>query len=201
MDHASVLRTFEDAQAILRGHFILSSGLHSDTYLQCARVLMVPERASRLCAALAEKLREALPSLAFDCVVAPAMGGVIVGYEMGRQLQLPSMFCERENGTFTLRRGFALEKNARVLVVEDVVTTGKSSRETLECIRAYGADPLAAVCLIDRSNGEAEKELGIPLVSLTRIAVQTFAADAVPDSLKSIPAVKPGSRWLQKSGN
>lgn len=197
MDQATVLKEFEAAEAILRGHFILSSGLHSDTYMQCARVLMDPKRAERLCNALADKLRSQLGENAFDLVVSPAMGGVIVGYEMARQLGVDSMFCERVDGTFTLRRGFSIPENARILIVEDVITTGKSSLETIECIKQFGGKVVAEACLIDRSNSETSK-LGIPVVALTSIEVKSFTADNVPAELQSVPAVKPGSRWLQK---
>jgi orotate phosphoribosyltransferase len=192
MDHNSVLQEFRDAQALLEGHFILSSGLHSDTYLQCARVMMQPERAARLCAALAEKVRGA--GVVADIVVAPAMGGVVVGYEMGRQLNLPTIFCERVEGTFTLRRGFMLEAGQRVLLIEDVVTTGKSSLETVTCIEQYGATVVAEASLVDRSGGT--HGLPFPLHSLLTLDVATFDAAHIPAHLSGIPAVKPGSRWL-----
>ena len=152
MNDNDIMAEFEAAEAILRGHFILSSGLHSDTYLQCARVLMNPKRADKLCAALAQKLRATLKDERIDLVVAPAMGGVVVGYEMGRQLGLETIFCERENGEFALRRGFAIQPGARVLMVEDVVTTGKSSLEAVKCVEAAGGTVVAEVSLIDRSN-------------------------------------------------
>lgn len=196
MDQSTVLKEFEAAGAILRGHFILSSGLHSDTYMQCARVLMDPKRAERLCKALAEKIRTVLGKDAFDMVVSPAMGGVVVGYEMARQLGVDSVFCERVDGTFTLRRGFTIPAQSRILLVEDVITTGKSSLETIECIKQYKGNVVAEACLIDRSGGQTET-LGIPVFSLATIEVKTFAADNTPPELQSIPAVKPGSRWLQ----
>lgn len=198
MNENEVLHEFELAQAILRGHFILSSGLHSDTYLQCARVLMSPKRGEKLCRALAQKVNSSLGGNAIDMVVAPAMGGVVVGYEMGRQLNKETIFCERQDGEFTLRRGFEIKKNARVLVVEDVVTTGKSSLEAIDCITQHGGVPVAEACLVDRSGGTAS--LGIPLISLITLVVQTFSEDTVPESLRHIPAVKPGSRWLNKTG-
>jgi orotate phosphoribosyltransferase len=133
-----IMAEFEAAEAILRGHFILSSGLHSDTYLQCARVLMNPKRADKLCAALAKKLLSQLGGQPIELVVAPAMGGVVVGYEMGRQLGVETIFCEREAGEFTLRRGFRIEPGMRVLMVEDVVTTGKSSMEAVACVEKHG---------------------------------------------------------------
>jgi len=195
MNEAEILKEFTDAGAILKGHFILSSGLHSDTYLQCARVLMEPSRADRLCKALAAKLTKQLPKAEFDLVVAPAMGGVIVGYEMGRQLGVPSIFCERENGAFTFRRGFSIEKGAKILVVEDVVTTAKSSLETIDCIRAHGGEVIAEASLMDR--GEGAKNLSVPLISLLKLNVPTYQPDALPAHLKDVPAVKPGSRGLK----
>ncbi len=188
------IQEFEAAEAILHGHFILSSGLHSETYLQCAKVLMDPKRAERLCKKLADKILAQLPEANFDMVVSPAMGGILVGYEVARQLNLPSVFCERENGIFTLRRGFTFPQNARILVIEDVLTTGKSSREAFVCIEKFGGKVVAEACLVDRSNGQAD--LGVPLISLLQLTVQTFNEDNVPEHLKKIPAVKPGSRHL-----
>ena len=192
---ADVLNEFQIAEAILRGHFILSSGLHSDTYLQCARVLMNPKRAEKLCAALADKIRAA--GIEIDLVVAPAMGGVVVGYEMGRQLGVETIFCEREEGEFRLRRGFRIEPGQRVLMVEDVVTTGKSSLEAVKCVEAAGGKVIAEASLIDRSAGESKK-MPFPLIALLTLEVKTFAADAVPAELANIEAVKPGSRFLKK---
>ena len=196
MNDDAITQEFLDAQAMLKGHFILSSGLHSDTYLQCARVLMDTKRADRLCRELATRIEARFGQNAFDIVVAPAMGGVVVGYEMGRQLGLPSIFCERQDGQFTLRRGFTLEPGQRVLLVEDVVTTGKSSLETVVCIEQYGAKVIAEASLIDRSGGT--HGLPFPLVSLLTLNVPTYQPDALPSHLQDIPAVKPGSRWLQK---
>ena len=193
-----ILQEFADAKAILQGHFILSSGLHSDTYMQCARVLMQPKRAEKLCAELAKKIRDQLGKNFADIVVAPAMGGVIVGYEMGRQLGLPTIFCERVNGQFELRRGFELAKDARVLVIEDVITTGKSSLETFELVKKFGAKVVAEASLVDRSNDEnLEEKMGVPVVSLLTIEVKTFDENNVPEELKNIPAIKPGSRFIK----
>lgn len=164
-------------------------------YLQCARVMMYPDRAERLCRALAHKIVAAVGVDAIDCVVSPAMGGVVVGYEVGRQLGVPTMFTERVEGTFQLRRGFEIEKGARVLMAEDVVTTGKSSRECIETIKAHGGRVVAASCLVDRSNGNVD--LGVPLVPLVAISVPSYAPDEVPDDLAALPAVKPGSRHLR----
>jgi orotate phosphoribosyltransferase len=194
MNTETILAEFEAADAILKGHFILSSGLHSDTYLQCARVMMDAARGERLCAALADKVRTHLPIFP-DVIVAPAMGGVVVGYEMGRQLALPTMFCERVDGAFTLRRGFHLEAGQTVLMIEDVVTTGKSSLEAVACVESYGATVVAEASLIDRSGGN--HALPFPLFSLLTLEVASYAPDTLPSHLQNIPAVKPGSRWLK----
>lgn len=189
-----VLDEFRAAGALLEGHFILSSGLHSSRYLQCARVLMDPKRAERLCAALAEIVRQRIVS-AIDLVASPAMGGVVVGYEMGRQLGVPAIFFERVEGKLALRRGFTIAAGARVLMVEDIVTTGLSSRECIAGIAAEGGRTVGAACLIDRSGGKAD--LGVPLAALTELDIPAYAADALPPELAAIPAVKPGSRGLE----
>ncbi len=195
MNDDTIYAEFIKAEAILKGHFILSSGLHSDTYLQCARVLMEPERAERLCAELARRVKAEAGENSIDMVVAPAMGGVVVGYEMARQMCVPGIFCERQDGSFTLRRGFTLEEGTNVLLVEDVVTTGKSSLETVECIERYGAKVVAEASLIDRSGGT--HGLPFPLISLLTLEVPSYKEDELPEALRSIPAIKPGSRWLK----
>jgi orotate phosphoribosyltransferase len=189
-----VLGEFRAAGALLEGHFVLSSGLHSARYLQCARVLMDARRAERLCRALAAKVR-ALDVGRIDLVVSPAMGGVIVGYETGRQLGVPALFFERVEGSLTLRRGFSIEEGERCVMVEDIVTTGLSSRECIAGIAAAGGVTVAAACLIDRSGGKAD--LGVPLVSLARLDIPAWPADAIPPDLAAIPATKPGSRGLK----
>ena len=186
-----VLAEFRAAGALLEGHFILSSGLRSPKYLQCARVLMDPARAERLAQALADKLPRIVRDQ-IDVVVSPAMGGVIIGHEMGRALRRPAMFLERPQGVFELRRGFRLDPGSRVLMVEDVVTTGLSSREAIEAVRRAGGEVVAEAALVDRSSGLAD--LGVPFTPLIRIDVPTYEADCVPPDLASIPAVKPGSR-------
>jgi orotate phosphoribosyltransferase len=191
MTEDEVLAEFRASHALLEGHFLLSSGRHSAHYLQCARVLMDPERAGRLALALAQKLPRELRSQV-QKVVSPAMGGVIIGHEMGRALGKPAMFLERPDGEFHLRRGFALQPGARVLMVEDVVTTGLSSREAIRAVGEAGGTVLAEAALVDRSGGGAE--LGVPFVPLIRIDVPTYAADDLPNALAAIPAVKPGSR-------
>jgi|SRR5579884_4076112 len=191
MNDDEILREFRAAEALLEGHFILSSGLRSPRYLQCARVLMDAARAERLARALADKIPPQIRE-AIEVVVSPAMGGVIIGHELGRALGRPAMFVERPQGTFELRRGFRLDPDTKVLMVEDVVTTGLSSREAIEAVRRAGGDVIAEAALVDRSSGKAS--LGIPFFPLIRIDVPTYAADAVPAELASIPAVKPGSR-------
>ncbi len=194
LSHDQVLDEFRAAGALLEGHFILSSGLHSSRYLQCARVLMDPKRAERLCASLAAKVK-ALVKSPIDLVASPAMGGVVVGYEMGRQLGVPSLFFERVDGKLMLRRGFSIPKGARVLMVEDIVTTGLSSRECIAGINEEGGSTVGAACLIDRSGGKAE--IGVPLAALTTLDIPAYAADKLPPELQAIPAIKPGSRGLK----
>lgn len=195
MQTQDVLDEFRAADALLEGHFILSSGLHSARYLQCAKLMSQPKRAAKLCKVLADKVTAAVPS-GVDIVVAPAMGGVVVGYEMGRQLGCNAIFTERVEGVFEFRRGFELTPNARVLMVEDVVTTGLSSRECIETITAHGGHVVAGCSLIDRSNGTAD--IGVPLISLAMLDVPTYAEDALPQELADIPAIKPGSRALNQ---
>lgn len=194
MTREEVLNEFRAAGALLEGHFILSSGLRSPRYLQCARVMMDPARGARLCSALARKIEAGLGKGAVDLVVSPAMGGVIVGYELARHLGVESMFTEREQGAFVFRRGFALAKGVRVLMAEDIVTTGLSSRECIACIEANGGKVVAASCLIDRSDGEVD--VGVPLFSLAGLKVPAYEADKLPPELVAVPATKPGSRSL-----
>ena len=191
MTDDEILAEFRAADALLEGHFILSSGLRSPRYLQCARVLMDGARAERLARALVNKLPQAIRD-SIDVVVSPAMGGVIIGHEMGRALGKPAMFVERPEGTFYLRRGFSLRTGEKVLMVEDVVTTGLSSQEAIAAIEAAGGKVVAAASLVDRSGGTVD--LGVPYFPLIRIDVPTYAADELPDELAAIPAIKPGSR-------
>ncbi|MEQ7874215.1 orotate phosphoribosyltransferase [Sphingomonas sp. ASV193] len=191
MTDDEVLAEFRAAEALLEGHFILSSGLRSPKYLQCARVLMDGARAERLARALAAKIPAEIKAK-IGAVVSPAMGGVIIGHEMGRALGVPAMFVERPDGEFHLRRGFALAPGTGVLMVEDVVTTGLSSREAIRSIEAAGGTVVAAASLVDRTGGGVD--LGVPYIPLIRIDVPTYAPDALPPELAAIPAVKPGSR-------
>jgi len=191
MTDDDILAEFRAADALLEGHFILSSGLRSPRYLQCARVLMDPARAERLARELAARLPSGIRDR-IDAVVSPAMGGVIIGHEMGRALGKPAMFVERPQGVFELRRGFHLDPGTKVLMVEDVVTTGLSSREAIEAVRQAGGDVIAEAALVDRSSRKAD--LGIPFIPLIRIDVPTYEADSLPAELAAIPAIKPGSR-------
>lgn len=191
MTDDDVLAEFRAADALLEGHFILSSGLRSPRYLQCARVLMNPRRAARLAQALAARLPADLRAR-IAAVVAPAMGGVIAGQEMARALDVDAMFVERPTGTFELRRGFRLTPGQEVLMMEDVVTTGLSSREAIKAIEAAGGRVIAGAALVDRSNGAAD--IGVPFFPLIRLEVPTYDPDALPPDLAAIPAIKPGSR-------
>lgn len=193
MDQETALNEFREAEALLEGHFKLSSGLHSSVYLQCARVMMDPARAGRLCAAFAEKLKAT--GVEIDLVVSPAMGGVVVGYEVARQLGVPGIFTERVDGEFALRRGFEIPEGAKILMMEDVITTGLSSRECIKTIREWGGEVVAAGSLVNRSGGNVD--VGAPITSLITIDAPTYEPDALPEELKAIPAIKPGSRGLK----
>ena len=188
-----VLDVFRQCGALLEGHFILSSGLRSPVFLQKARVFMHPDKAEKLCRALAEKIRTEGYG-AVSQVVSPAVGGIIPGYETARHLGLPAIYTERVEGRFQLRRGFEVARGEKVIVVEDIVTTGLSIRECIDCLKQIGANVVAAACLVDRSAGEAD--VGVPLVALTQYKVPAYPADALPPELAAIPAIKPGSRGL-----
>lgn len=194
MKQEEVLQYFRNADALLEGHFILSSGRHAARYLQCARVLMDPAVAARLCKSLIAKIMTTL-DVKIDLVVSPAMGGVVVGYEMGRQLGVKAIFTERVDGELTLRRGFEIPRDARILMAEDIVTTGLSSRECIKVINDYGGNVVAASCLIDRSNGTAD--VGVPLVSLAGLEIPSYSPEELPPELERLPAIKPGSRGLK----
>jgi orotate phosphoribosyltransferase len=191
MSDDEILAEFRAADALLEGHFILSSGLRSPRYLQCARVLMDPARGERLARELASRIPDAIRQQ-IQAVISPAMGGVIIGHEMGRALGKPAMFLERPQGVFELRRGFRIDRGTKVLMVEDVVTTGLSSREAIDAVRQTGGEVVAEAALVDRSSGSAD--LGVPFYPLIRIDVPTYEADSVPPELAAIPAIKPGSR-------
>ncbi len=195
MNSSEALREFEQAGALQKGHFILSSGLHSDTYLNKSIVSMYPERTARLCKALAAKASAAIAGK-IDYVISPAMGAIIYGYETARHLGAPFMFLERVDGAFFLRRGFSIEPGARVLVVEDIVSTGLSAREAIAAVRDAGGEVLALACLVDRSAGAAE--IGAPVIALAQLKVDAWPADDLPEHLKNTPAVKPGSRGVSQ---
>jgi len=191
MTEDEVLAEFRASHALLEGHFVLSSGRHSAYYLQCARVLMDPERAGRLALALAQKLPRDLRGQV-QKVVSPAMGGVIIGHEMGRALGVEAIFVERPTGTFELRRGFTIDEGEKVLMVEDVITTGLSSREAMKTVAEAGGEVIAAVALVDRTAGTLD--LGVPFHALATINFPTYADYELPPELAAKPAVKPGSR-------
>lgn len=194
MKSQKLIKLFEKENAILRGHFVLSSGLHSDTYLQCALGLSNTKLAKKI----GKKLAKLLKNLNADLVISPAMGGVIIGYELARNLGINAIFCERVEGKFELRRGFAIADNAKIIVAEDVITTGKSSKETFDLINkiAPNAKIIALSAIFNRSG---EKSLdGVPIVSLADIEIKTYKPENLPAHLKNIPAIKPGSRWIKK---
>lgn len=195
MSNEAVLREFEEAGALQRGHFVLSSGLHSDTYLNKSIVSMYPDRTERLCRLLAEKMRSELNDQ-IEYVVSPAMGAIIYGYETARQLGVPFMFTERVDGDFALRRGFRLPDGAKVVIVEDIVSTGLSANECIAAVRKVGADVMALACFIDRSNGSAD--VTAPMIPLASMAVDAWNANNLPAHLKNIPVVKPGSRGVSQ---
>jgi orotate phosphoribosyltransferase len=192
MSPDEVLAEFRDAGALLEGHFILSSGLRSPVFLQKMFVFMDPARTARLCAALARKVEDRFGKI--DMVVSPAVGGIVPGYETARQLGAKAIFVERENGQFALRRGFSIPPGARVLMVEDIITTGLSSRECLAAISAHSSQVVGAACLVDRSSGPLD--VGVPLVSLIKLDIPAYSPDSLPAELAAITAVKPGSRSL-----
>jgi orotate phosphoribosyltransferase len=184
---------FRSVDALLEGHFLLSSGRHSAHYLQCARMLMNPERAGRIALAMNQKMPRELRA-EIQAVISPAMGGIIIGHEMGRVLGVDAMFVERPEGVFGLRRGFTLAPGTKVLMVEDVVTTGLSSREAIAAIEAAGGVVIAAAAVVDRSAGAVE--LGVPFFPLIQLNFPTYASDELPPELAATEAVKPGSRKL-----
>ena len=195
MTNDDVIDEFRAANALRTGHFVLSSGLHSPMFLQKNLVFMNAERCERLCKALAEKITAAVGQV--DVVISPAVGGIIPGYETARHLKVPSMYVEREGGQFKLRRGFHIEPGQRVVMVEDIVTTGLSSRECIESIRQAGGEVVAAACIVDRSGGKAD--VGVQLIALASLEVPAYPADNLPPELAAIPVEDPGSRRLAKA--
>jgi orotate phosphoribosyltransferase len=194
MNTEDVLEEFRGAGALREGHFVLSSGLHSPVFLQKNLVFMRADRCERLCKALAEKIVAAVGRP--DVAISPAVGGIIPGYETARHLGVPSLYVEREGGQFKLRRGFTIEPGDRVVMVEDIVTTGLSSRECIAAIQAAGGEVIAAACIVDRSGGRAD--VGVPLIALATLDVPAYPADALPPELAAIPIEDPGSRRLSQ---
>jgi len=195
MTSEDVINEFRAANALREGHFVLSSGLHSPMFLQKNLVFMNADRCERLCKALAEKITAAVGPV--DVAISPAVGGIIPGYETARHLKVPSMYVEREGGEFKLRRGFHVEPGQKVVMVEDIVTTGLSSRECIAAIKAAGGDVVAAACIVDRSGGKAD--VGVPLIALASLEVPAYPADNLPPELAAIPVQDPGSRRLAKA--
>ena len=193
LSYKDSLKILKDTKALIEGHFILSSGLHSPQYVQCAQLLSKPFEAEKFCSSLAEKILEEFNEI--DLILSPAMGGVVIGYEIGRLLKKETIFSERVNGKFELRRGFEILKGSKVLVVEDVITTGKSSLECSELINSANANLLGFACLIDRSNGKSKIQKKI--ISQVQIDIPSYKEDELPKNLISIPAIKPGSRDLK----
>jgi orotate phosphoribosyltransferase len=193
MNQDDVLNEFRAAGALLEGHFILSSGLRSPVFLQKMFIFQDPQRTAKLCKALANKVISTFGRI--DVVVSPAVGGIVPGYETARHLGARAIFVERENGEFQLRRGFEIGENDRVLMVEDIITTGLSSRECIAAIRQHPGHLVGAACLIDRSGGKAD--IGVPRVSLATLDIPSYPADQLPPELSALPAVKPGSRGLK----
>ena len=188
------LKILEETKALLKGHFILSSGLHSNQYIQCAKLLSYPEKAEIICSSLCEKIKEKFNNI--DLILSPAIGGIVVGYEIGRQLNIKSIFAERVNKELLLRRGFEIQKNSNVLVVEDVITTGKSVLECSNIVELNNANLIGFACIIDRSNNNLS--IKDKMVSQMSISLETFDKNNLPENLKKIKALKPGSRNLSK---
>ncbi len=189
------LVVLKKTRALLEGHFILSSGLHSSKYVQCAMLLRKPALASKICNSLAEKIKKKFNKI--DIILSPAMGGIIIGYEIGRILNKETIFCERVKGKFKLRRGFTIKPNSKVLIVEDVITTGKSSLECVKLINKYKAKHIGFAAIIDRSDRKSFKIKGKNIISQVKINIPTYKNNKIPLSLKKIPIVSPGSRFIK----
>ena len=189
------LAVLRNTNALLEGHFVLSSGLHSSKYVQCAKLLSFPHLAKKICSSLSNQIKKKFKKI--DLILAPAMGGIIIGYEIGRQLKKETIFCERVKGKFKLRRGFTIKKNSNVIILEDVITTGKSSLECAKIVKKFKAKLLGYACIINRSNTKTLKIKNKPIVSQLIINVPTFNNKNLPQSLKKIPISVPGSRRLK----
>jgi len=189
------LAVLKKTNALLDGHFVLSSGLHSPKYVQCAKLLSFPKHAKNICLSLSSKIKKKFKNI--DLILSPAMGGIIIGYEIGRILNKETIFCERVKGKFKLRRGFKIKKNSRILLVEDVITTGKSSLECSKLIKKYGGKLIGYACIIDRSNKKSLKIKKMEIVSQVKINIPSYSLKKIPNNLKKIPISKPGSRHLR----
>ncbi len=189
------LAVLRKTDALLDGHFVLSSGLHSPSYVQCAKLLSFPNKSERFTSSLAIKIKRTFKNI--DLILSPAMGGIVIGYEVGRVLKKETIFCERVNGTFKLRRGFKIKKKSKVLIIEDVITTGKSSLECVKLIKKSNAILLGFACLIDRSEKKTLKIKGKKIISQIKLKIPTYKKKNIPDSLKKIPITKPGSRYIK----
>ena len=189
------LAVLRKTDALLDGHFVLSSGLHSPSYVQCAKLLSFPNKSEKFTRSLANKIKRTFKNI--DLILSPAMGGIVIGYEVGRVLKKETIFCERVNGTFKLRRGFKIKKKSRVLIIEDVITTGKSSLECVKLIKKSNAILLGFACLIDRSEKKTLKIKGKKIISQIKLKIPTYKKKNIPDSLKKIPITKPGSRYIK----
>ena len=194
LSHKKSLNILRKTDALLEGHFVLSSGLHSSKYIQCAKLLSYPHLADKICKSLAIKIKKNFKKI--DLILAPAMGGIIIGYEIGKILKKETIFCERVNGKFTLRRGFKIKKNSNVLIIEDVITTGKSSMECVKLIKKAKASLVGFASIIDRSSKKTLK-INKKIISHIKINIPTFKANHLPKELKSIPITKPGSRFIK----
>ena len=195
LSYKESLKILKETNALLEGHFILSSGLHSDKYIQCAKLMSKPDKAQLLCQSLADKIKSKFNKI--DLILSPAIGGIIIGYEIGKLLNKETIFCERVKGKFSLRRGFLIKKNSNVLIVEDVITTGKSSLECVNLIKKSKAKILGFACLIDRSNKKNLKIKNKKIISQVKINVPTYKKNNLPTSLKNLPISTPGSRKLK----
>ena len=194
LSHKKSLNILKKTNALLDGHFVLSSGLHSSRYIQCAKLLSYPHLAKNICVSLSKKIKKNYKNI--DLILSPAMGGIIIGYEIGKLLKKETIFCERVEGSFKLRRGFNIKRKSRVLIIEDVITTGKSSLECVKLIKKAGAKLLGFSCIINRSNKKTLK-IKQKIISHMKINVPTFKKNKLPKSLKSIPIFKPGSRYVR----
>ena len=192
LSYKKSLAVLKKTNALLEGHFVLSSGLHSNKYIQCAKLLSFPNTSKKICHSLGKKIKRKIKKI--DLILSPAMGGIIIGYEIGRILNKETIFCERVNKKFVLRRGFKIKKNSKVLIVEDVITTGKSSLECVNLIKKAKAKLVGFACIIDRSNKKNLKIKNKPLISQLKIEADTFHYGKLPSSLKKIPVTSPGSR-------